>query len=181
MVFYTEHNLEAEGNCKKKGDCLECKPLFHLHTFPVPINCKQLKEAWIKSVRGEPFDRKGSQQPAPDDRVCSIHFFDGLTTDKNPMRILFLGHESKEKKSRRTLFGEPLDRNVREGDIAPATSTSQEEEVLLQSNFVDENLDINMEKLGEPMGVIGEPMTIIHNACQIIQLLVVFARTDLTL
>ena len=31
------------------------------------------------------------------------------------------------------------------GDITPTTSTSQEEEVLLQANFIDENLDINME------------------------------------
>ena len=29
-----EHNFEAKGNCEKKGDCLECKPPFHLHTFP---------------------------------------------------------------------------------------------------------------------------------------------------
>ena len=41
----TECNLEAESNCKKKVDCLECKPPFHLHTFPGPIKCKQLREA----------------------------------------------------------------------------------------------------------------------------------------
>ena len=35
-----EHNLKAEGNCEKKADCLECKPLFHLHTFPGPFKCK---------------------------------------------------------------------------------------------------------------------------------------------
>ena len=74
---YTDHNLEAEGSYKKKGDCLECKPPFHLHTFPGPIKCKQLREAWIKAVRREPFDKKGSWQLAPSDRVCSIHFVDG--------------------------------------------------------------------------------------------------------
>ena len=47
----TEHNLEAEGNCKKKGDGLECKPPFYLHTFPGPIKCKQLREALINAVR----------------------------------------------------------------------------------------------------------------------------------
>ena len=62
-----EHNLEAEGNCKKKGDCLECKPPFHLYTFPGTIKCKQLRKAWIKAVRREPFDKKGSWQPAPSD------------------------------------------------------------------------------------------------------------------
>ena len=52
----TKHNLEAEGNCKKKGVYLECKPPFHLHIFPGPIKCKQLREAWIKAVRQEPFE-----------------------------------------------------------------------------------------------------------------------------
>ena len=32
---WTEHSPKAEGNYyKKKRDCLECKPSFHLHTFP---------------------------------------------------------------------------------------------------------------------------------------------------
>ena len=59
-------------------------------------------------------------------------------------------------------------KKVREGDITPATSTSQEEEVPLQPNFIDENLDINMEELNEPMKVIHEPMKIIpgdHTYC----------------
>ena len=47
----SEQNLEAEGNCKKKGDGLECKPPFYLHTFPGPIKCKQLREALINAVR----------------------------------------------------------------------------------------------------------------------------------
>ena len=55
----TEHNLEAEGNCKKKGGGLECKPLFYLRTFPGPIKCKQLREAWIIVVRRESFNKKG--------------------------------------------------------------------------------------------------------------------------
>ena len=45
-----------------------------------------------------------------------------------------------------------------EGYITPATSTSQEEEVPLQTNFIDENLDNNMEELNEPMEIIHEPM-----------------------
>ena len=104
----TQYNLEAEGNCKKKGDCLECKPPFHLHTFPGPIKCKHLREAWIKAVRRDPFDKKGFWQPAPSDLVCSIHFVDGLATDENPIPTLFLGYESKEKKSKRTLVRKPL-------------------------------------------------------------------------
>ena len=36
-----------------------------------------------------------------------------------------------------------------EGNITSAASTSQEEEVPLQTNFVDENLDITKKELNE--------------------------------
>ena len=36
----TEHNLEAKGNWKKKGDWLEFQPLFHLQLFLVPLNVR---------------------------------------------------------------------------------------------------------------------------------------------
>ena len=111
-------------------------------------------------MRREPFDKKGSCQPASSNRVCSIHFVDGLATDENPIPTLFRGYESKDKKSR-TLFRKPLDKKVREGDITPVPWTSREEEVTLQANFLDQNLDINMEGLDEPIDVIHEPIKII--------------------
>ena len=49
-----EHNALAEGNCKKKEDCLECKPLFHFNTFLCSIKCKEenvplnAREAWLQ-------------------------------------------------------------------------------------------------------------------------------------
>ena len=52
--------------------------------------------------------------------------------------------------------------------MIPLTSASQEEDVPLQANFIDENLDINMEELNEPMEGIHEPMKIIpgdHTYC----------------
>ena len=57
---------------------------------------------------------------------------------------------------------------MREVDITPATSTSQEEDEPLQTNFIDENLSINMEELNGSMEVIHEPMKIIpgdHTYC----------------
>ena len=92
-----------------------------------------------KPMRPEPFDKKGSWQPASNDRVCSIYFVDELLTDENPLPTLFLGYESKEKKSRRTLSRKPLDKKLREGDITHVTSTSQRDEVTLLANFIDEN------------------------------------------
>ena len=71
---------------------------------------------------------------------------------------------------------------VKEGDIASATSISQEEEVPLQANSKDENLVINMEELNEPMAVIHESMKIIagDHTHRIILLLAMFARKNLT-
>ena len=58
-------------------------------SFPSPSKCEQVREAWIKAVRREPFDKKEPWQPAAGDRVCSIHFVDGLATDENPIPTLF--------------------------------------------------------------------------------------------
>ena len=94
----TERKLEAEGNCKKKGGYVECKPPFPLHIFPGPIKCKKLREAYTKAVRSEPFHKKGSWQQAPSDQVCSINFVDRMATDENTIPTLFLGYQSKEQK-----------------------------------------------------------------------------------
>ena len=50
-------------------------------------------------------------------------------------------------------------RKVKKGDNASAIS--QEEEVPLKENFIDENLDINREGCNEPMEIIHESMKII--------------------
>ena len=92
-----KHNPEAKGNCKKKEDCLECKPQFHWDTFPGPIRCEELIEAWIKAVRRKPFEKEVSWLPVASDPVCSLHFVDGLATDANPVPTLFLSYGSKEK------------------------------------------------------------------------------------
>ena len=69
----TKHNPEAKG--KKKVDCLESKPPFILHFFPGAIKYKEPREAWIKALRQEPFDKKGHWQPAASDRVFFFSFF----------------------------------------------------------------------------------------------------------
>lgn len=97
-----KRNPEAEANCEKKEDCLKCKQTFHLHACSGLIKCKKLIEAWIKTVRRQPFDKKGPWQIAASDLVCSSHFVDGLASDENPIPILFLGYDSNEKISRRT-------------------------------------------------------------------------------
>ena len=48
-------------------------------------------------MRQEPFDKKGSWQPAQSEQDCSIHFADGLATDENPIQPFFLVMEVKRK------------------------------------------------------------------------------------
>ena len=99
--------LKLKVSVRRKGTTLNVNHRFIYIFFPGAIKCKQLKEARIKAVRTEPFDKKGSWQ--------------------------------REKKSRRTLLRNSFQKNVREGDITPAISTSQQQEVPLQANFIDEN------------------------------------------
>ena len=51
----------------------------------------------MKVVRQEPFDKNGSWQPVPSDRIFSVHFIDGLATDENPIPTLFLVMKVKRK------------------------------------------------------------------------------------
>ena len=60
------------------------------------------------------------------------------------IQTLFLGYESKDKNQEEQYLESHLEKKGRESEITPATSTSQEEEVPLQANFIDENFDINM-------------------------------------
>ena len=161
METYIKRNLEPEGNCKKKGEFLKCKLHFDLHTYLGSIICKQIREAWINAVRREPFEKWGSWQPAASDRVSSIHFVDELATDENHIPSLFLGYEGKEKKLRITVFRKLLDKKMTKVLITPLTSNFQEEEVILQADFVDNSLDINIKELHEPKKVIYEPVKII--------------------
>ena len=142
----------TNGN-NKKVDCIECKPPSHLYFFPGPIKFKQLREAWIKKVRRETLTKKdlGNQLQAIES-VPSILLMDWKLI-KIPYQPFFLIMKIKKKKNQEEHYLEScLEIKVRAGYITPATSISQEEEELpLQGNFIDKNLDINLEELNEPM------------------------------
>ena len=62
---------------------------------------------WIKALKRENKD-KAAWLPGYSDRVCSIHFIDGIPTAANPVPTLHLGYEKEVPKSRRELFRQPL-------------------------------------------------------------------------
>ena len=110
-------------HCRNKRECLECKLPFHLHAFHGLIKCKPLREAWLKAVRWEPFDKKTLATSCKWSSLFhSFYLWTGnwWKCQINP----FLGYESKKIKSRKTLFRKPL-KKVKEGDITPATWSSQ--------------------------------------------------------
>ena len=80
---------------------------------------------------------------------------------KIPYQLYLLVMKVKRKNQEEHYLESHWRKNVREVDITPATSNSQEKAIPLQANFTDENLDINMEELNEPMEFIHEPMKII--------------------
>ena len=62
---------------------------------------------WIKALKRENKD-KTAWLHGYSDRVCSIHFIDGIPTAANPIPTLHLGYEKEVPKSRRVLFRQPL-------------------------------------------------------------------------
>ena len=49
--------LKLKVTARRKGTVLNINHRF-IYMLPGPIKCKQLREAWIKAVRQEPFDKK---------------------------------------------------------------------------------------------------------------------------
>ena len=81
-------------------------------SFPSPSKCEQVREAWIKDENHLTKKNLGNQLQV----IESVRFI--LLTDwqlmKIPYQPFFLGYESKEKKSRRTLFRKPLEKQIEE-------------------------------------------------------------------
>ena len=62
---------------------------------------------WIKALKRENKE-KTAWLPGYSDRVCSIHFIDGILAAANPVPTLHLVYEKEVPKSRRELFYQPL-------------------------------------------------------------------------
>ena len=77
---------------------------------------------WIKALRRE-FINKTLWQPTGSDRVCSIHFVDGIPSTANLTPTLCLGYELEAKKSRRNLFKHPIPLKKQKLDQTAATNS----------------------------------------------------------
>ena len=95
------------GSCITKGNCKDCEKPFALYCFPSVLKNGEKRKLWIKALKRENKD-KTAWLPRNSDRVCSIHFIDGIPTAANPVPTLHLGYEKEVPKSRRELFRQPL-------------------------------------------------------------------------
>ena len=90
---------------------------------------------WIKALKRE---NKGKTAwlPKNSDRVCSIHFIDGIPTAANPVPTLHLGYEKEVPKSRRELFRQPLQKKRK---------TEKNQQTLIDTRENCSNDEINID------------------------------------
>ena len=90
------------GSCITKGNCKDCEKPFALYCFPSVLKNGEKRKLWIKALKREN-KGKAAWLPKNSDRVCSIHFVDGIPTAANPVPTLHLGYEKEVPKSRRVV------------------------------------------------------------------------------
>ena len=96
---------------------------FHCICFLVSKETLKKREVRINLLKRVTADNK-EWKPCGKDRVCSEHFVDGIPTAENPNPTLKLGYELKQKKTRRTLFREPLTKKPKKLQARSASTQS---------------------------------------------------------
>ena len=123
------------GSCITKGSCKDCEKPFALYCFPIVLKNGEKSKLWIKALKRE---NKGKTAwlPWSSDRVCSIHFIDGIPTAANPVPTLHLGYEKEVPKSRRELFRQPLQKKRK---------TEKNQQILTDTKENCSNDEINID------------------------------------
>ena len=108
--------------------------LSKLYCFPSKLRNSEKRARWVKAMkRVKPGNSRWS--PCASDRVCSVHFIDGISTPNNPDPSQNLGYHGPQMKPRRTLFHHSL----------PSQS------VMLDSdNVEEENMEIDVNNFFSP-------------------------------
>ena len=65
------------------------------------------RDSWIQALKREnPKRTKWNSKSS--DRICSLHFVDGLPTKVNPLPTVHKGYDTKRQNNRRPLIKHPL-------------------------------------------------------------------------
>ena len=60
------------------------------------------RDKWIQALKLENPNRT-KLTPESSDKICSLHFVDGIPTKGNPLPTMHIGYDTKRKKAWRTL------------------------------------------------------------------------------
>ena len=99
--------LEHGDNNVVKGPCPNCERLYSLYCFPAEMTKGKERDAWIQALkRRNPSRTKWT--PKTSDRICSLHFVDGIPTKENPSPTMHMDYDTKRHKTRCPHFKHPL-------------------------------------------------------------------------
>ena len=102
MEICDTHHHPA-GICITKGKCKDCEKPFALYCLSSVLKNGEKRKLWVKALKRE--NKETAWLPGYSDRVCSIHFIDGILAAAPTLNLVY---EKEAPKSRRELFCQPL-------------------------------------------------------------------------
>ena len=85
------------------------------------------RDAWIQALKRENPNRT-KLTPKSSDRICLLHFVDGISTEPKPLPTMRMGYDIKGQKTWCPLFEHPLPakkRRVKEGEMESEIITNE--------------------------------------------------------
>ena len=122
MEICDTHHHPA-GSCITNGNCKDCKKPCTPYCFPSVSKNREKRKLWIKALKRENKD-KTAWLHGYSDRVCSVHFIDGIPTAANPVPTLRLRKRSSKIQERVVLPAAPKERKT-EKDQQTLTDTTE--------------------------------------------------------
>jgi len=147
-------NETCDKHNARKGEC-QCDRPFQLYCFPSILRNNEHRQRWINAMKRENIN-KTLWMPKDSDRVCSLHFLDGVPTNANPDPTLYLGYDATCKKPRRKLFREPLSskrlkRSTSASNISSTEEPPSTEEVQQQAGDSYDSDNDNEQPMYSPL------------------------------
>ena len=112
------------GSCITKENCKDCEKPFVMYCLPSVLKSEEKRKLWKKALKRENKD-KIVWLPRNSDRVCSIHFIDGIPSAANVVPTLHLDCEKEAPKFRR----EPLRETLQKKRLIDTTEICSNDEI----------------------------------------------------
>ena len=109
MEICDTHHHPA-GICITKGKCKDCEKPFALYCLSSVLKNGEKRKLWVKALKRE--NKETAWLPGYSDRVCSIHFIDGILAAAPTLNLVY---EKEAPKSRRVVLpAAPKEKQKRE-------------------------------------------------------------------